>query len=354
MALSTQREPSHPSANVDPANLPGVVRALRDDGSVDPACDPGLTSELLVALYEHMVLARVLDQRLTSLQREGRIAWFSSALGEEAAIFGAVAAMRESDWLFPSSRELGAVLWRGISLRACMHHAFATGRDPQKGRSSAELPGTRAAHVVPSGAVVGSHIPHAVGFAWAARMRGDELATIAMFGEGATSAGEFHTGLNFAGVFRAPAVFVCRNNGWAVSTPASTQTASSSFAIKALAYGISGVRVDGGDALAMAWATQRAIARAMAGEGATLVEAVTRRLESADIGTRIDPLVRARRHLEVRGLWSEEREERHRAEVEVDIASAIDEASRESRPPPATMFDDVYAERPWHLREQAQ
>jgi pyruvate dehydrogenase E1 component alpha subunit len=323
--------------------------ALREDGSVDPAHAGVLSDELAIALYEHMVLARAIDERLVGLQREGVIASHSSAVGEEAAIVGAAAAMHDEDWIFPSSREHAAALWRGMPLVAYAHHAFGTARDPGRGRNAPDPPFWKAARVASVSPLVGTQIPHAVGLAWAASMKKVDVAALVFFGEGATSSNDFHTGLNFAGVTRAPVVAVCRNNGWATSTPASKQTASGGFAIKAVAYGLRGVRVDGADVVAVLGAVREARARAASGLGGTLIEAVMPRVEGQE---RLDPVARTRRHLETRGLWDAARELRLVAEVRADVERAIAEASVAEKPARATMFDDVYRELPWHLREQ--
>ena len=324
----------------------GAPGALRDDGSIDPAHAAALTDELAVALYEHMVLARTVDERMIALQRDGVIASHASAVGEEATIVGAAAAMHDGDWLFPSSREHAAALWRGMPLVAYAHHVLGTALDAGKGRNAPDPTFWKAARVASGSPLIGTQIAHAVGVAWAAKVRKSDVAALVYFGEGATSSGDFHTALNFAGVTRAPIVALCRNNGWATSTPASKQTASGSFAIKAVAYGLRGVRVDGGDVVAVLGVVRDARARAAAGLGGTLVEAV---IAGQD---RVDPVARTRKHLEARGLWDAVREQRLSTEVKADVDRAI--AAARSAPPPArdTMFDDVYAELPWHLKEQ--
>jgi TPP-dependent pyruvate/acetoin dehydrogenase alpha subunit len=293
-----------------------------------------------------MVLARALDERLVALQRAGRITQHASALGEEAAIVGAVAAMQDQDWVFPGPRDFAAALWRGVPLVAYAHHVFGTACDVGRGRDAPGPPTWRAVHVASTSPLVGTHIPHAVGAAWAARIRRTGAASLVFFGEGATSSGDFHTGLNFAGVTRAPVIAVCKNNGFAMSTPASKQTASSGFAVKSLAYGLRGVRVDGADVVAVLSVVREARARAIAGEGGTLVEAV---IPGKDVA---DPVARMRRHLESRGLGGPEREERLVAEVTADIERALAEAAEAEKPARVTLFDDVYAEPPWHLSEQ--
>lgn len=307
---------------------------------------PALSDELAVALYEQMVLARALDERLVALQREGAITQHASAVGEEAAVVGAVAAMQDDDWVFPSSREFAAALWRGMPLAAYAHHVFGTARDAGHGRNAPDPPFWKAARVASVSPLSGTHIPHAVGVAWAARVRKVDVAALVFFGEGATSSGDFHTGLNFAGVTHAPVVAVCRNNGWATSTPASRQTASDGFAIKAVAYGLRGVRVDGGDVVAVLAAVREARARAAAGQGGTLVEAVISGIE------RVDPVARMRAQLEGHGLWSADREEQLLTEVRADVERAVAEAQAGKPPARESLFDDVYAELPAHLREQ--
>jgi 2-oxoisovalerate dehydrogenase E1 component alpha subunit len=334
--------------NVAPLPAPPPLGALRDDGSLDPAHAAALSDELAVALYEHMVLARALDERLVALQREGGIASHASALGEEAAVVGAAAAMHDDDWIFPSSREFAAALWRGMPLAAYAHHCFGTARDPGRGRNAPDPPFWRAARVASVSPLSSTQIPHAVGAAWAARIRKADVSALVFFGEGATSSGDFHTGLNFAGVTRAPVVALCRNNGWATSLPASKQTASNGFAVKAVAYGLRGVRVDGSDVVAVLSVVRDARARAAAGLGGTLVEAV---IPGQD---RVDPVARMRRHLEARSLWGAEREERLLADVRADVERAIAEGAAAEKPARETMFDDVYADLPWHLREQRE
>ncbi len=180
-------------------------------------------------------------------------------------------------------------------------------------------------------------------------MRKQDVASLVFFGEGATSTGDFHSGLNFAGVMRAPVIAVCRNNGWATSTPASRQTASAGFAVKAVAYGLRGVCVDGGDIVAVLSVTREARARASAGEGGTLIEAVTApplEGESAEVWSKRDPIARMRRHLDTRALWNADRENRLLAEVRSDVDRAFADAEGEGPPGPETMFDDVYAQMP--------
>ena len=308
--------------------------------------DAPLEGERIVALYKHMVLARALDERLVQLQKDGKLASHLSAIGEEATILGGIAGIREQDWVFHYGREAAGALFRGMPLASYLSHVFGSSGDGGKGR---QMPGTfasRAARFASASAPIGTQITHAVGFAWAAKTKKDDVVALACFGEGATSSGDFHTGLNFAGVFKAPVVFLCRNNGWAISVPADRQTAASSFSLKGIAYGVPGVAVDGNDLFAVHKAVAAAVARASRGEGATLIEATTSR--------KTDPIVRVREHLEGRRLWSDKDEAELAARVRSELDVAIALAQSEPPPPRESMFDDVYRTAPWHLHEERE
>jgi 2-oxoisovalerate dehydrogenase E1 component alpha subunit len=335
-----------------------VVRALRDDGSLDPAHDPHLDVGDVVAIYRAMVRVRLLDERLVALQRQGRIGFHIGSQGEEAAILGSAAALREGDWIFPCYREFGAALWRGMPLDSYVSHMFGTERDPIKGRQMPDHYGAKVARFTSISSPVGTQITQAAGFAWAARIKKEDVATLVYFGEGATSSGEFHNGVNFAGVFRAPVVLFCRNNGWAVTVPAERQTASASFAAKGVAYGVPGVRVDGNDLFAVMKVTRDAIARATSPRGGpTLIEALTARMppkEAAADWKRRDPIARVRRHLESRGQWSDLKQRELEDWALAEIDGAIEAAEKLGPPALSTMFDDVYGAPPRQLAEQRE
>jgi pyruvate dehydrogenase E1 component alpha subunit len=346
---------------------PDVVKVIRDDGTLDPATDPKLEPERVVELYGWMVRTRIIDERLVTLQRQGRIGFHIGSLGEEATILGSAAAARKQDWIFPCYREFGALLLRGMSLQAYVDNMFGNGNDPVKGR---QMPDHYSGKPFQFGSVsspIGTQITQAVGFAWAAKMKKDELATLVYFGEGATSSNEFHNGANFAGVFKTPTVFLCRNNGWAISVPASKQSASKTFADKAIAYGIHGVRCDGNDLLAVYKTTRDAIARAARGEGATLIETLTYRLsghstsddpkayrKDAEVESwrSKDPVTRLRGYLEKKGLWNGEKQTKLEEDVANELAECVKVAEKAAPPPLESMFEDVYGEMPWHLKEQ--
>ncbi|HXN30936.1 MAG TPA: thiamine pyrophosphate-dependent enzyme [Polyangiaceae bacterium] len=326
---------------------PPPLGVLREDGSLDAARGATVSEDLAVALYEHMVVARALDERVAALHREGTVPQHASAVGEEAMIVGAAAAMNDEDWIFPTSREVAAALWRGMPLSAYAYHALGTEHDAGKGRSSPDAPSWKAARVASVSPLAGTHIPHAVGLAWAARMHAADVAALVFFGEEAMRCADFHTGLNFAGVARAPVVAVCRT----ASSAASQQTAGRGIAIRSMGYGLACARVDGGDVVAVLGVVREARRRAAAGLGGTLVEAIVDSTLDRGSGAGSDPIARMRRQVEARGLWSDDRERHLRSEVGADVERAFASAAA-AKPTLETLFDHVYADLPWHLKEQ--
>jgi 2-oxoisovalerate dehydrogenase E1 component alpha subunit len=346
-----------------------VVKCLREDGSLDPRTDPHLTQAEVLALYRGMLRTRVLDDRLVTLQRQGRIGFHIGSLGEEAAILGSAFAMRDQDWMFPCYREFGGALWRGMPLQRYVDNMFGNSNDPAQGRQMPDHYCYKKAKVTSISSPIGTQITQAVGFSWAAKTKKDDLVSLVYFGEGATSSNEFHNGMNFAGVFKAPTVFFCRNNGWAISVPTERQTASRTFAEKAVAYGFPGVRVDGNDLFAVIKVTRDAIARAARGEGPTLIEAMTYRLSghstsddpkayrpdsTLDPWRSQDPLARLKKHLAKTVGWTDEKDKELEVELDAELRAAIKVAEETAPPTLDSMFEDVFVEVPWHLREQRE
>jgi 2-oxoisovalerate dehydrogenase E1 component alpha subunit len=344
-----------------------IVSVLRDDGTLDPVHDPGLTDDEVKFLYRHLVQTRQLDERFVALQRQGRIGFHVGSLGEEAAILGSAFAMRKQDWLFPCYREFGAALMRGLSLQKLCDNMFGNVNDTVKGRQMPCHYTCKAVGWASISSPVGTQITHAVGAAWAAKIRREDTAALTYFGDGATSSSDFHSGLNFAGVFRLPVVFLCRNNGWAISVPVERQSATRTFAEKAVAYGIPGVRVDGNDLFAVVSVTRRAVERGVRGEGPTLIEAITYRMgghstsddpnryrenEAVQAWAARDPLERVRSYLEKRGAWSDADDKALRSDIDARFREAVAIAEKTPPPPLESMFDDVYAKVPWHLAEE--
>lgn len=343
-----------------------VVRALAPDGTLlDEAA--ALPNDEAVALYRAMVRTRLIDERAVLLQRQGRIGFHIGSLGEEATVLGTAHALRAEDWMFPCYREFGGALMRGMPLQRYFDNLYGNANDPAKGRQMPDHWTYRPAHIGSVSSPIGTQITQAVGFAWAARLRKDPSVSMVYFGDGATSSNEFHNGLNFAGVFKTPNVFVCRNNGWAISVPTERQTASETFAVKGVAYGIPSVRCDGNDLVAVVRTARAAVERAARGEGPTLIEALTYRMSghsTSDDPTRyrpeeqlspwsnLDPLRRVRRYLETRVGWSDAQQQDLEEQVTTELKEVVETAEKTGAPSLESLFDDVYASLPWHLHEQ--
>jgi len=342
---------------------------IADDGSADPA-EVALADGQAVDLYRFMILSRELDERMVQLQRQGRIGFYIGAIGEEATVLGTVAGMQEQDWLFPSYREHAGALFRGMPLVTFVCDLLGNAGDRMLGHQMPCHEAWAKGHFVSISAPIATQVPQAVGAAWAARIKGDDMVSLTWFGEGATSANDFHTGANFAGVHKVPVIMACRNNGWAISVPRELQTASETIAQKAVAYGIHGERVDGNDLLAVHAATRRARARAAAGDGPTLLECVTYRVEghSTSDDPRAyrgaeeverwrarDPILRLGRYLAWKKLLDPAETERMRTEAREQVRRAVEEAEAFA-PKPAleTLFEGVYAEPLWQQREQLE
>ncbi len=344
-----------------------VRRVLDDDGRVlSGVSAPEIPEADLRRLYEKMLLVRVLDERMMRLQRQGRLGFYMKSLGEEATHF-TVYPLRDSDWVLPSYREPGAWLWRGYSLEDYINQLYGNAADKLKGRQMPVHHSASALNIVSISSPVGTQIPQAAGVAHAAKISGKDDVAMTYFGEGTTSTGEFHVGLNFAGVYKAPVVFVCRNNGWAISVPRAQQTAATSFAAKAIGYGMPGVQVDGNDLLAVIQVATEAVERARAGEGPTLIEALTYRVQahsSSDDPSayrdpdepraweKRDPLARFRKYLASRDLWSEELEKETTDRYNDEISRVVEKSDGQGLPAVDTLFDDVYEQPTSALDEQ--
>jgi pyruvate dehydrogenase E1 component alpha subunit len=343
-----------PRIALEPRFQVEYLSILDSDGNLDTALEPKLADTELRSLYRAMLLGRRLDERMVRLQRQGRIGTFAPTKGQEASQMGSAFTLRPKDWMVPSFRETAAMIWRGWPIEKLLLFFAGHLEGGQPAPDQHDLPIT-----IP----VATQLPHAVGLAYAAQYRGDDVVVMAYFGDGATSEGDFHEALNFAGVWHVPVVFVCQNNQWAISVPLKKQTHSRTIAQKALAYGLPGIQVDGNDVLAVYAAAREAVERARAGDGPTLIECVTYRLgvhTTADDPTKYrseaevamweqkDPLTRFRAYLEKRNLIEEGLEQA----VDEEIAEAI--RRFEAAPPadPLTMFDHVYAEMPPHLQAE--
>ncbi|MBU0755109.1 MAG: pyruvate dehydrogenase (acetyl-transferring) E1 component subunit alpha, partial [Planctomycetes bacterium] len=306
-----------------------------------------------------MFLAREADQRMLKMQRQGRIGTFGPCTGQEAAVCAPAMAMTGKDWFAGSFRELGARLMLGDTFCNYLlyHNGFEEGSVlPKKTR------------LLPFSIIVGAQTLHAVGIAYAMNYKGEkDSAVVTVFGDGASSQGDVHEAMNFASVWKAPVVFICQNNQWAISFPRSRQTASETIAQKAIAYGMPGVQVDGNDPLAMYKATREALQRAYRGEGPTLIEAVTYRVmmhTTADDPTKYrdegeveawrdkDPLIRFRIYMEKKGLWDETYESKLQEEIKAEVDRSVKEFEAITGFKPDSSFDYVYAEPGAELEKQ--
>jgi pyruvate dehydrogenase E1 component alpha subunit len=346
-----------------------LYRVLQDDGGADPA-EVTLPDQEIVGLYRWMALNRQLDERMIGLQRQGRINFYIGSIGEEAAVFGTARAMAGTDWIFPCYREHGAALMRGMPLATYVCDLLGNAGDAMLGHQMPCHEAWKPALFASISSPIGTQIPQAVGAAWAARIKKQEMVALVYFGEGATSSNDFHTGLNFAGVHKIPVVFACRNNGWAISVPRERQTAAETIAQKGVAYGVRGERVDGNDLLAVYNATRRARERAARGEGPTLLECVTYRIEGHSTSDdprayrpaelvepwrKKDPLLRLKAFLFHRGALDEAGDAKIAAEAKETIQRAVQEAEKHpAKPPLETLFEGVYAEPLWQQREQLE
>jgi pyruvate dehydrogenase E1 component alpha subunit len=323
------------------------LQVMDDEGKLISDYEPDLTRDDLLSLYRWMVLTRESDQRMLKLQRQGRIGTFGLGTGQEAATCASTFALGEKDWFVGGYREIGAHLVRGQSL-ANTYLYF-------NGYEEANVY-PRPSRTLPVSIIVGAQALHAVGLAYAMKYKGEDARVMTHFGDGATSEGDVHEAMNFASVWQLPVVFFCQNNQWAISVPRSIQTRSLTIAQKAIAYGMPGIQVDGNDALAVYTATTEALARAKAGEGPTLIEAVTYRLlqhTTSDDPTRYrsekeaeewwkrDPIPRFRKYLETKGLWDVKKETAFLEDIRAEIEAAVSEFESMKGFKPDAPFDYV-------------
>jgi len=281
--------PSQPEASEHAALDLGLIQTLKADGQLVDVDTPVPTDDVLAEMHALMLKMRRLDERMMLRQRQGKIGFYGAVTGQEATPVATVFATQPSDWIFPALRENAIMLGRGFPLEKWLAQVYGNSGDVLKGRQMPSHMSGREVNQVSWGSCLGPQLTQAVGAGLAARARGDDMVSVAFLGDGTTSEPDFHTAMNFAGVTKAPCVIVCQNNHWAISVPSEKQTAAETFAIKARAYGMPGLRVDGNDVLALTRVLSEAVERARCGEGPSFIEAVTYRIgahSSSDDPTR--------------------------------------------------------------------
>lgn len=337
---------------------PKIYQILDENGKCNEAEMPKLSREEIKKIYEHLTYARMLDDRILKLQREGRCGTYPSSLGEEATQVGSALALKKTDWMFPYFREIGAHIVRGLPMHLYLLYWMGDER-------GSKIPDDINDFTI--AVPVSTQIPHAVGAAMASKLKGDKNVVLVFLGDGATSKGDFHEAMNFAGVFKAPVVFVVQNNQWAISVPVSKQTASETIAQKAIAYGFDGIRVDGNDVFAVFKAVSEAVEKARLGNGPTLVECFTYRMSDhttsddakkyrpeADLESwrKRDPIERMKSYMRLKGMMDEAYEKSVAKKMSDQIEMDVRNAENEPAPKPEEIFDHMYAKMPASLTDQ--
>ncbi len=332
---------------------------LDENGNFDEELAQGtLSSDDVVALYKHMTTCRQLDEIAFKLQRSGRMGTYPQNKGQEAAAAGTAFALERSDWIVPCYRENAALFWHGLAMEYVLLHWMGDERGNQ-------IPD--GVNILPLSIPIGTHMLHAVGIAWAAKLRGEKTVSAAYFGDGATSEGDFHESMNFASTLKIPTVFVCQNNRWAISVPITKQMNSETVVQKALAYGMDCIQVDGNDLFAVYKAMKDAVARGRETSTPTFIEAVTYRMgdhTTADDARRYRdpaeveawqnkcPLKRLRMWMESRDVWDQSKQDALEAEAEEVVNAAVQRAFDIVAPSTDDIFDYTFEEIPDDLKRQ--
>ncbi|MBT3784777.1 thiamine pyrophosphate-dependent dehydrogenase E1 component subunit alpha [bacterium] len=340
---------------------------LDPEGNLPKGYKHEISDETLIRMYQVMQFTKRLDERMITLQRQGQVNFAMSSRGEEGCIVASAAALEQCDWIYPQYREQASIFWRGMSAQDYLHHMFLNEKDDSKGRQMANHFGRRELNVMTVSSTLATQIPHAAGCAYAMKISGKKEVALCYFGEGAASEGDFHGALNFGAVRKVPAIFFCRNNKWAISTPIEAQYSGDGIAPRAPGYGIDFFRVDGNDVFAVYEATKKAREMCLNNEGPILIEAMTYRLgahSTADDPTKYrpegeltewspkGPIVRLGNYLKKKKLWSEKKDKEFLESAYEEIEEAIKIARDTPKPGIESMFQDIYSDIPWNLREQ--
>lgn len=344
-------------------------RVLDDDGLIITGSNyVQVDEEKALKMYSDMVTLQVMDTIFYEAQRQGRISFYVTSIGEEAINVASAAALTLDDLIFPQYREPGVLLWRGFTLQEFANQCFGNKADYGKGRQMPIHYGSNKHNYFTVSSTIATQIPHAVGAAYSLKMDNKNACVVTYFGDGGTSEGDFHAALNFAAVREAPVLFICRNNGWAISTPTSDQFRSDGVVVRGQAYGVRSIRVDGNDALAMYSAVHAARDMAISQHRPVLIEALTYRVghhSTSDDSTKYrpvkeiewwrlarDPVTRFRKWIESNGWWNGEVESELRNDMRKQLLHAIQVAEKVEKPAVMDLFTDVYDVAPENLREQ--
>ncbi|GAA4879624.1 thiamine pyrophosphate-dependent dehydrogenase E1 component subunit alpha [Ferrimonas pelagia] len=347
-----------------------TVKILDADGTIYSDAElPELDQAMALKIYHSCVFTRVLDERMLAAQRQGRISFYMTCTGEEAAVLGAAAALSQDDMIMAQYREQAALHYRGFTTSQFMDQMFSNCQDLGLGRQMPVHYGSRALNYMTISSPLGTQIPQAAGYAYGQKLEGRSACTLCFFGEGAASEGDFHAGLNMAAVHGSPVIFFCRNNGYAISTPASEQYAGDGIAPRGVAYGIKTIRVDGNDLLAVLAATQLARQIAIGQHCPVLIEAMSYRLgahSSSDdpSGYRSkeeeakwqqhDPVRRFKLWLMQQGWWDEPQDEALYGQYRQEVLAQLKIAEQVAPPPLGSLVTDVYDQVPPHLQQQLE
>jgi 2-oxoisovalerate dehydrogenase E1 component alpha subunit len=345
-----------------------MVQLLDENGNeTNTKNTPNLSKEEATKISNTMQYTRLLDERMVGAQRQGRISFYLACTGEEAAVVGSAAALEDQDMVMSQYREQGVLAYRGYTTEQFMNQMFSNKEDPNKGRQMPIHYGDKKLNFMTVSSPLGTQIPQASGYAYGQKMAGQPAITICYFGEGAASEGDFHAGVNMAAVLNCPVIFFCRNNGYAISTPAEEQFAGDGIASRGIGYGVKTIRVDGNDALAVYAATKQAREIALAENCPVLIEAMTYRLAAHSTsddpsGYRSkdeeekwrakDPILRFNLWLESKGWFDKEATDKLLETSRADILAAVKKAEKIDVCALPEIIEDVYDEAPWHLKEQ--
>lgn len=334
------------------------LQVMNEKGEVDKKLMPKLSEEEILRIYRLMVLGRKLDDKMLTLQRQGRIATFASIRGQEASTVASAFALRKEDWMVCSFRENASYITRGLPPEKLL--LFYGGSE-----EGSKIPDGE--NDLPTAIPVGTQVLHGAGIAWALKIQKKKAVVLTYFGDGATSEGDFHEGMNFAGVFNVPVVMLCQNNQWAISIPRKKQTHAETLAQKSIAYGFEGIQVDGNDAFAVYKATKEALDNARNGKGPVMIESLTYRMgdhTTADDANRYrdprevslwqkrDPIARLKLYLLKQKLWSEQQERELMKEVDALVEEAVDKYEHTPIQPIESIFKYTYKEMIPELKEQ--